>query len=99
MTNRIFDSIVGHTDKHGLDLWIAVSESSRISANPGLGDGITLKLGDAFGQGLVLQLDVRQADRMIDALVDALEGARMKAHEKAEEYRKAISGEAEHDEA
>jgi hypothetical protein len=95
MTNRIFDSMVGHTDKNGLDLWIAVNPSTRISANPSIGDGVTLKLGDAFGCGLVLQLDVRQADHVIDALVDALEGARMKAQEKAAEYRQAISG---HDE-
>ena len=84
-TPNIFDSIVGHTDKHGLDLWVAVNPSTRITATPSFAQGVTLKLGDAFGQGLVLQLDTRQADRMIDVLVDALEAVRMKAQEKLHE--------------
>lgn len=74
--NRIADSMVGHTDKHGLDLWIAVNPSTQISANTSLGHSITLKMGDAFGCGLVLALDERQANKIVDSLVDALDAAR-----------------------
>jgi hypothetical protein len=71
-------SITGRADRNGLELWVAVEGSARITAKPSqIAGDIVLTLGQGVGgSDLILQIDERKADEIVDRLVDALEAAR-----------------------